>query len=254
MNKFPVGSLLWRVTGYGILAATKYLFFYKKQLRRVDSGRRMLLSVEDFCLQLKLPNTYLNDANTIIKSTLGNFENLQTENSLSKFKHKDFALNVTRLQIISILIMAFRTQTYLETGTQFGTSSCVAQLALKSLGSHKKTICISVDVTPSSRVLSDPEITYLIFEKNVRKQLKHFVSQRSLELNRPIIFFHDSDHSYENMTFELHFALIYLDADIIVCDDIEGNSAFFDFVDKFSLSCFIVDNDSGPRVGVILRV
>lgn len=254
MNKLPVGSLLWRVKSYGILAATKYLFFYRKQLRSIDSDKGTALTVEEFCQHLKLPYSCLDKVSPIINSTLGKFETLETGNTSAKFKHENFALNITRLQVISILIVAFKAQTYLETGTQFGTSSHCAQLALKSLGRHIKTSCISVDVMSSSRLLSDSEITYLVFDTSVRKQLKRFVSQRRMDLNRPIVFFHDSDHSYENMTFELHFALNNLEADIIVCDDIEGNRAFFDFVEKFSLLNFIIDNPNGPRVGVVLRV
>lgn len=253
MNKLPIGSLLWRVNCYGVLAATKYLIFYRKQLRSVEFDKRKVLTLAEFCNHLKVPNSCLNNAETITKSTLSKFETLDTGISSVKFKHKNFALNVTRLEVISILIMAYKAQTYLETGTQFGTSSYAAKLALKSLGQHIKTSCISVDVTSSTSLLSDPDITYLIFATSVRKQLKRFVSQNRNELNGPIIFFHDSDHSYENMTYELHFALKDLEADIIVCDDVEGNRAFLDFVENFSLSNFIIDNPHGPRVGVIFR-
>jgi hypothetical protein len=43
-------------------------------------------------------------------------------------------------------------------------------------------------------------------------------------------------------------------ADLIVCDDIESNRVFLDFVETTRLRHFIIDNTNGPKVGVVLRV
>jgi cephalosporin hydroxylase len=150
--------------------------------------------------------------------------------------------------------MAYEVRTYFEMGTQFGTSSYVARNALNSLGHSTSSCCISFDVEANLRVLDHPQINYEILNGRIRKKLKEFVSQHREEMARPILFFHDSDHSYENMTFELQFALRNLKADIIVCDDIEGNGAFFDFARKHNLQSILIENSYGPRVGVILLV
>ena len=47
------------------------------------------------------------------------------------------------------------------------------------------------------------------------------------------MFLHDSDHTYENMQFELEIAWKYLSKNgYIICDNIDTNSAFFDFCYK----------------------
>jgi len=49
-------------------------------------------------------------------------------------------------------------------------------------------------------------------------------------LNKIDIFYHDSDHSYENMSFEFNTVFPFMPENgIIVSDDITDNDAFSDF-------------------------
>ena len=57
------------------------------------------------------------------------------------------------------------------------------------------------------------------------------------------IFFHDSDHSYANMTWEFETAWPKVGPDgLLVSDDVLANTAFFDFCRKASLNCLTVFN------------
>lgn len=54
------------------------------------------------------------------------------------------------------------------------------------------------------------------------------------------IFLHDSDHTPDNMRFELETALELLaDGGFIVCDNCTLNTAFFDFCSRRGLPCFV---------------
>ncbi|MBU1040843.1 MAG: class I SAM-dependent methyltransferase [Proteobacteria bacterium] len=54
------------------------------------------------------------------------------------------------------------------------------------------------------------------------------------------IFLHDSDHTPQNMKFELETALRFLaPGGIIVCDNCINNTAFFDFCSAFQLPMFV---------------
>ena len=74
------------------------------------------------------------------------------------------------------------------------------------------------------------------------------------ELNlRPEIFFHDSDHSYEHMTFEFEWALKHLmPQGFLVSDDIAWNKSFFDFINKYSDSIKEIYSQAGTGVAKLV--
>ncbi len=64
------------------------------------------------------------------------------------------------------------------------------------------------------------------------------------------IFFHDSDHSYENMLWEFQTAFPHLRRDgLLVSDDVLSNRSFFDFCAQQSLKQLNVFNLGVARVG-----
>ena len=66
------------------------------------------------------------------------------------------------------------------------------------------------------------------------------------ELKKVDIFFHDSDHSYENMKFEFETVLPYVSKNgYIISDDIDKNSAFEEFVYKNNLLSFVFRSKGG---------
>lgn len=73
------------------------------------------------------------------------------------------------------------------------------------------------------------------------------------------LFIHDSSHTYENMWFELNYAWESLvPGGIIVCDNVEANTSFFDFCRKISTLPLVipipgVDATLSTRCGVIRK-
>ena len=93
-------------------------------------------------------------------------------------------------------------------------------------------------------------VTYSALSWPARKNFK----KETLNLKRdPLIFFHDSDHSYENMFFEFQWAWNNLQAEVIISDDIDGNDAFFDFCESSGISGYRIMIDDGPAVGFAMR-
>jgi hypothetical protein len=67
------------------------------------------------------------------------------------------------------------------------------------------------------------------------------------------MFFHDSDHTFENMFFEFNWAWNVLKVKILVADDIDMNPAFSEFCQKNSLEEYRIKMDSGTTIGVVVR-
>lgn len=78
------------------------------------------------------------------------------------------------------------------------------------------------------------------------------------ELKELDIFIHDSDHTYQNMWFELTTAWPYVkDGGIVVCDNIDANSSFYDFcrtVDRTPIILpELVGSNGRIRIGVVKK-
>lgn len=70
------------------------------------------------------------------------------------------------------------------------------------------------------------------------------------------LFIHDSDHSYENMIFELTYALSpEVKSKLIICDNIEANIAFYEMTKRCSnfvvIPNFNDDHFFQPRTGIL---
>ena len=58
------------------------------------------------------------------------------------------------------------------------------------------------------------------------------------------IFLHDSEHTYETMWFELNEGWSKLkEKGILICDNIDNNTAFFDFCRKINHIPFVCPHD-----------
>lgn len=69
-------------------------------------------------------------------------------------------------------------------------------------------------------------------------------------------FLHDSEHTFDTMTGELVLAWQHLVAgSMLVCDNIDSNSAFADFCDRVERAPFLVSEspETPPRFGMIRR-
>lgn len=62
-------------------------------------------------------------------------------------------------------------------------------------------------------------------------------------------FFHDSDHTYEHMTYEYAFALKHLaPGGLVISDDIQWNSAFYSFFGGMQIPVFT--HSANPTIGI----
>jgi hypothetical protein len=67
------------------------------------------------------------------------------------------------------------------------------------------------------------------------------------------MFFHDSDHSFENMRYEFECVWKFTNVQCLISDDVEFNSAFVVFCEKHHLTPLFFKLDFGPLVGFVLR-
>ena len=156
--------------------------------------------------------------------------------------------SVLRLVILDLAISTRRFQNFIETGTQHGLSAYIAgEVANNASPGMNLT---SFDVSHDQYHVKSEWVNYIRLERPARRSFKNISSQLN---NDSLIFFHDSDHSYENMLFELEWAWNVLSANLMISDDIDGNDAFFDFCIKNQVDGFRVMLEGGPGVGIAIR-
>jgi hypothetical protein len=242
------GSTIWRLKNYGLKAATVYLFqknktksFGNDTLQMVNFAE--LLSILDVTNQKKITEEILG----ILSKKIISFQGYN-----KKYKIKDVtsskAVSETRLRVLAACIVGIHPNIVIETGTQHGVSATVISEVLSFYKINSEFITFDL----KENYLLEPSI------KNYRHILKSPVRRNFKELTLDlargkIIFFHDSDHSYENMKFEFSWAWDALKASIIIADDIDNNEAFVKFCKKSNIKGYRLKLDNGPAVGVALR-
>jgi len=245
-----IGSPIWRLRNYGLRALVIYLWFDKVKGRRsTQINQAIIRSNAELCEYLDTVTGIKVESSTINSSIESFCEKfIQANRSVggSKKSASDLVSTRTRLLVLASVSLATQPQVYLETGTQHGTTSSFMAKEFSGL----ITEMYSVDVSPMPRILSSDKIRYLILARKPRKSLIGL--SRDLR-EKSTLFFHDSDHSFENMSWELDFAWNTLGAKAVVFDDALGNRAFVDFVNQNRLKSCICQFDDGPAVGIIVR-
>jgi hypothetical protein len=240
-----IGSTYWRLINYGLIATLKYSYqkiFKKKIIHSFD-----LSKIEDLEIYL-----YKKEYTKIATSDLINLtKKIQDDlrkyffNSGVKDVFKNFAS--TRLFLLGALINSKLYDAIIETGTQNGISASFMCEFKKFFKSNIEVFSVDV-VNMHKRVENGCE--YVILNSPVRYNFKSFAESKDWSKS---IFFHDSDHSKENMQFEFKYAWSKMKVAGILADDIETNSAFDEFCYKFSLHPLYFKLDDGPVVGLVLR-
>lgn len=148
----------------------------------------------------------------------------------------DFSmLSPLRAQTLYVLCRILRPDIVVETGVAEGFSSV---FILQALERNNKGRLFSIDLpNEAGQELMDGHTTGWLVSENLRHRwtLIFGSSREKLlflldNLKKIDIFYHDSDHSYENMMFEFQLAESYLKKDgFLLSDDITENSAFIDF-------------------------
>ena len=250
-----LGSLIWRVNNYGLPAAIRYLVFRvlktRNKLENFDQIRNLDALVdrnnqnterEEKSLILKFSKTY-----DFIVDLYSNF--ISSGNRIKNNIIGD-AASSTKFKVLAYLIEKNRFDLIIETGTQYGTTALFMDRYLQDNNLRCDLVTIDVEMYPSPKHSSKLMKKYL--KSPGRKNFKIF-TKNLIESKRKILFFHDSDHTYENMMFEFRWAWNQLNVFCIVSDDIENNSAFYDFANSVARIPIVCKFDFGPAVGILQR-
>ncbi len=120
-----------------------------------------------------------------------------------------------------------------ETGVAYGVTTA---FVLKALSLNNKGMLISIDLPPLGKD-ADAFVGFLVPEEFKNRWVLHRgTSKRILpkllpEIGKVNLFIHDSLHTYWNIKRELNMVTSFLARPaIVVCDDIQGNRAFEEWV------------------------
>jgi predicted O-methyltransferase YrrM len=140
------------------------------------------------------------------------------------------SLSPKACEIFYALVKLANPKVTVETGVSAGVSSAMILSAVEPLGGR----LFSVDIDERSGWLIPSELRprWTLLVGPSKKILPHLLSEHA-----PIdFFFHDSDHSYENMMFEFHESWKGLSpGGLLVSHDISSNNAFRDFASEIGL-------------------
>lgn len=142
-------------------------------------------------------------------------------------------LDRTRGPLLYLICKLLRSEIIVETGVANGFSS---SLILKALMENKKGKLYSIDFPNQPGHEISNKIGWLIPD-DLRSRWELIVGDSKQELPALIeklgqvnIFFHDSDHSYEHMLFELNAVWdAIVEGGVILADDVHMNRAYNDF-------------------------
>ncbi len=249
-QKMP-GSVVWRLSNYGPIATLKYILFEKiSKQKELDSKciETSPISVAEF---LGLDQTKFDFVSNFVDEYLNDCETKLASNSL-KIKFgvvgKDSPKN--RLYAIGLAIIALKPDMYVETGTQHGVSVGFVEKLCESMDIKIKVV--SFDVNGNSEIIPGFGFERIILDSPVRRNLLKNFYELKMGFSR-IIFFHDSDHSFENMYSEFKSALKALDPIAIISDDVSLNKSFSRFCKRKELIFKQFTTSSGNAAGIALR-
>jgi cephalosporin hydroxylase len=252
-----VGSILWRLRNYGFIAVVKYIITDKFKLKKSNYHGKAAVSVFNLNKQLQkyseaeleeLENLF-NKNYTIVSEI---FDELKQSGIIIKSDIIGSNADDTKFKVLNYLINSVKFDCILETGTQHGSTALfLEQVVLDSYPLNSCTIS-TFDVKTNIIPKGLEYVEYITLSTPVRKNLK-IQTKRISNNKKNILFFHDSDHSYENMKFEFEWAWEVLKVSFIVSDDINGNNAFKHFALSKNLIPIVCKFGSGPAVGVLSR-
>jgi len=247
-----VGSTLWRIRHYGIIPALKYNFqkvnlnkTYEASLQDLQSG--ML----KFGFDTETHPEKHQSIEQALNMTRGRFNKVDISFKLES-KLQEFLVDKsdnTRLLVMGFLILESKPPHVVETGTQLGISAnFFADLFDISLLTSTVT---TLDVTNCpeniSRVWND-RVNQKVLKAPARESFTKELAKVSKSKGN--IFFHDSDHSSENMKFEYYQVLSSRKFSWIVSDDVDLNDEFSKFCIKNKLLFSIIGESGGKNIGI----
>lgn len=142
-------------------------------------------------------------------------------------------------RLVYELARATRPDTIVETGVATGVTSAHLLAALEDNGHG---VLHSVDLPPSD-MLAAGHVGAAIPSDLRRRWVYHWGASRRVlpklleDLHGRLMFVHDSDHSYRNMSWEIRTAWRAMSSSgVIVCDDVHLNNAFLDSAEELGIN------------------
>jgi len=220
------GSITWKLLNYGVLATFRYLSFEKFHLStKAKQVQPKVIS------EIDLVNAF--EVDHEITKLISDFYDefiVTCEKRFAGTKIKTGVISQTesknRLYCIGLALHKFRPNLYVETGTQHGISAEFAVQFSKAI--DLDLAAVSFDVNSNSLMFTDYGFKQIMLKKPVRKNFLKYLNKFRDKYNK-IVFFHDSDHSYENMFSEFTAAWKILNPVAILSDDVNLNKSFSDF-------------------------
>jgi predicted O-methyltransferase YrrM len=156
------------------------------------------------------------------------------------------------------LVRAVRPSLVVETGVASGISSAFVLAALEDNGHGELH---SIDLPPPRMVDADAVGAAIPPDLRVRWHYHWGASRRLLPrlltgtVGSPRVFIHDSDHSYENMRWELETAWRALaPGDVLLADDVHFHSGFAHAARAVGgRPLFVAQPESGGATGLLVR-
>jgi len=158
--------------------------------------------------------------------------------------------NPRTLELLKMLIKELRPATVIETGVANGISTRQILSAFKEFHlSDSKLYSFDIDYrvgTPD--LLNDPQFNFIVIDSQ-----NSFLDAMK-EIQTVDLFYHDSDHSYDNQILEYETAWKILNSKngVLVSDDINWSNAFLDFCKKINRTPLLL-SDGAKFTGVICR-
>jgi predicted O-methyltransferase YrrM len=160
--------------------------------------------------------------------------------------------------ILYCLVRILKPNIVLETGVANGVSSA---FILKALDENQKGFLFSIDLPSVALKAIFHRDSGWIIPKELRKRWTLYLGKSSSVLPRVLpklkdmggvdLFFHDSDHSYDNMMFEFRTVYPFIrDGGLLTCDDATIHDALLDFADSVKKSPIII---RGSNFGAIRK-
>jgi predicted O-methyltransferase YrrM len=143
--------------------------------------------------------------------------------------------SVLRAPTLYVLCRLFKPEVVVETGVAEGFSSAFILYALEN---NRKGRLYSIDLpNQPGQELKEGRTTGWLVPEKIRSRWELILGNSKSELpalcnrlKRIDFFYHDSDHNYKNMTFELEIVFSHIkEGGLIIADDITDNNAFGDF-------------------------
>jgi hypothetical protein len=246
-----IGSPIWRILNYGLIPTVRYFFTHRLGIKNSTKNLETL-GASDFAKLVGIHEPDPEATSRASVQTMMKSMSIRAEAELNGVKIKSVLesdSSISRLILLELITRSGHFKSFIETGTQHGLSAYIVGETAQRLGLDMKIS--SFDVSHAQYFVKSSGSDYFCLSWPARKRFM----DSTLELNaNPLVFFHDSDHSYENMLFEFNWAWDNLKADVIISDDIDGNDAFYDFCKSHQIKGFRVMIDSGPAVGLAMRV